>query len=545
MIHFTKILLLLMIILSLSTNSGYSFYSQFIIPSNPMEKDLLNKTGDLSDIEQALIASNIDPDLFPLYTSEILRWKNDIQAHLPPHASQKRIAQAIGYYLHDQVYTKYKFNATSLKEVFETGFFNCLSSTILMNILLRAFGIDAKTIVLPTHVYTMAILDGKNTEIENTIRDGLSISQDKASQERFNRLTGFNYDSNHKQKNVITWLESIGLLYSNRSYFEAKKGRHDDAFQNMIKAQALLSDAPSEQKNLTAGYLNYSYYTYKNNKKPLQAYLKTLSILEEGISRYPTQEALRGNYLKGLDIVLDKMIDLDTKDNEIDTILDSAKKYLIANDFKKIQKSRYIRTIVHSLRTNTNYNKAKKYLNTLWQINSQDQGTRDLVQEYSFSLVQHDLKSMHAVSKNTNILIELSNFPPTLTLDSLGCYYSGLARKYFNNSQFNDAVKIMLEAKKTLGDSRLIMQNGFVFAVNAAQYFVQSNNLQEALEFYTKALKFKKDRQVINNIGILYERLITEANNNQNQILVKQLLKQGQEIIPNNPRFRALLNKYS
>jgi len=535
---------LLTIILTITVNPGFTFYSKFITPSHDKEEQLLQNNHQFSDIEQALIASEVNPDTFDLYTSEILRWKNEIQESLPNYHSQKQIAQAIGHYLHGHVYTKYKFNATTLKEVFETGFFNCLSSTILMNILLKAFGIEAKTIVLPTHVYTLAIIDGVNTEIENTIREGLSISQDKASQKRFNQLTGFDYNSNSKQKVIITWTESIGLLYSNRSYFDAKKKDHYKAFQSMMKAQALLANAPSEQKNLTAGYLNYSYYTYKNENKPLQTYLKTLSILEEGMSRYPDQKALKGNYLKGLDIVLNKIIPMDNQDSNINTLMESAKNYLIANDFIKLQKSRYIRIIVHTLRTNVNYKKAKENIQFLWQLDSNDKDTQDLIQEYSFSLVQNELKNNTIISNNSFILKELSTFPSNLTSDSLGCYYSGLARKYFKNSQFKDSVDIMIEAKNKLGSTRLISQNGFVYAINSAQHFVQNDSIQEALQFYTKALQFKKDRQVLNNISILYERLVIEAVNKKKFTLVKQLLKQGKEVIPNDSRLKLLINKY-
>ncbi|MGL4367362.1 MAG: hypothetical protein ACRCTQ_03680 [Brevinemataceae bacterium] len=534
-------------ICSITFSPLYSFRSKFIITANEYEEMLLNQFDELSDIETALTASGIEPEYFDLYTAEILRWKQNIEDHLPDNASQRNIAQTIVFYLHDQVFSKYKLHATTLKDIFETGYFNCLSATVLVNILLRAFGIDAQTIVLPTHVYTLAVLDGQNTEIENTIKDGLSISENKSSQKKFNELTGFSYNNNKNKKILISWKESIGLLYSNQSYFNAKQKNYDLAFQNMMKAQALLHTAPSEQNNLIAGYLNYSYFNYKNPNAPLQSYLKTLSILEEGISRFPHYQNLKGNYLKGLDIVLEKMILLDSSEQELDTLISNAKEYLSAANFQKIQKSRYLRAVIHNLRTSQNLASAKNNIQKLWSLYPKDKDTANLIKEYTYKVIQTDLKSMNtrSISLNTNIINEFQKFPSELTQESLGCYYSGLSKKYFEIKKFNDSVNIMNRAKTDIGATKLITQNGFVYAVNSAQYFLERENYPRALHFYKQAVSFKDDKQVKENIGIIYEKLVSENLNNKNTIKAKELLNEGLNFLPENTRLKSLSVKTS
>ena len=518
----------------------YSFQSQFITYAHDHEAAFFQNIDNTEDVLGALIASGVDPVDYSFYTSEIERWKSEIDQSLPAKPTERQIATAIGVYVHTHVYTRYRLASTTLKDVFETGQFNCLSGTIVMNILLKAFGIEANSIVLPTHVYTVAILDGQTVEIENTIKDGLSISQDKAAQIRFNKLTGFDYADTKNKKAVVGWKETIGLLYSNRSYFDAQKSKHDDAFQNMMKAQVFLDNAPSEQKNLIAGYLNYSYYTYKKPKAPIENYLKTLSILEEGITRYPALESLKGNYLKGLDIVVEKMITLQAKEQDITRLLDDSQQYLHQEDFQKIQKSRHIRSALFQMRTNNNFVEAKKSIEQLWNINPKDKNTKDLIKEYSFLQTQKTLKDVPSTKSGANLLNDLMAFPLELTQEALGCYYSGVAQENFKKNDFEGAVQIMKDGKKHLGNIKLITQNGFVYAVNSAQNFINNKDYPKAIQFYKEALLFKNDRNVVNNLGILYEQLITKELGEKNKKEAVRLIEESRQIVPNHPSLRQL-----
>ena len=530
--------------ISLST-PVFGFYSQFIIPVHKYEEELLKNINNPTDILSALIASGVEPQNYSFYASEIQRWKKEIEESLLNNYTQHQLAQAIGYYLHDNVYTAYKLSSTTLKEIFETGYFNCLSGTILMNILLGSFGIETKSIVLPTHVYTFATLDNRPVEIENTIREGLSISNDKNAQERFNKLTGFNYESTKQQKVVISSEETVGLLYSNRSYFNTKKKEYSQAFQNMLKAQVFLAQTSSEQRNLIAGYLNYSYYIYKKPQAPIQEYLKTLSILEEGISRFPDYKNLKGNYLKGVDIILDKMISSQATTADIDYFVSSSKTFIDPKDYEKLQKIRYIRSSIHYLRTNNNFIEAKKNIKTLWEQNKTDKNTEVLIQEFSYNIVLDSINNPKNLQENPEIVNSLTEFPKNIVQESLGCYYSGLAKNNFNVKKFNNAVQIMIDGKQKIGNTRLIKQNGFVHSVNSAQYFIDNKEYLKAIQFYKYALDFKDDSNVINNLGILYEKTISYylSANNKNQAL--KLVQESKLLTPNHPALKDFHRKYS
>ncbi len=537
MFNTKKIIAFILLLSFTNTSLCYGFYSQFIEPANAHEENFLKNYQDTDDITAVLIASDVSPQDYFRYQSEINKWRQDIEDSLPYNASDEQIAKQIGYYLHDKVYKNYNLSSTTIKEVFERGLFNCLSATILMMIMLRSFGITVRSIVLPTHVYTLAILDGNNVEIENTMREGLAISQNPTVQRQFQRLTGFDYNTSSNQKTVVDWKETLGLLYSNRSYFDAKNSDFTSAFQNMMKAQVFLADIPSERQNLIAGYLNYSYYIYKKNNASLQEYLKTLSILEEGINRFPDYNTLKGNYLKGVDLVLEKMIKANAKNEELQHLVSTSEPYLTQNDYQKLQKSYYVRMSLHHMRTNKNIAEASYFIKGFWENNQNDKDAQNLIQEYLYSLVTNDLASPSRTVENPELLEMMGEFPDDLTKESLACYYSGLARNSYNSKNYTESVDTMVYARQKLGNHYLIIQNGFVYAVNSAQQFINGKNYLDAINLYKEALSFKTDRNVINNMSILYEQEITK-NMKNNKKEAERLIEESKQFTPNAPALR-------
>ncbi|MGL4387878.1 MAG: hypothetical protein ACRCTJ_00600 [Brevinema sp.] len=545
MLSLTNKFLALFVLLQLTVSPIFSFRSEFIEVDNHYEDLLFNDISSASDIEVSLIASGVEPELFSLYGSEIMRWKNEIQESLPFNTTQRQIAIAIGDYLHTHVFIKYRLSATTLKDVFEEGLFNCLSATVLMNLLLKLFGIEAKSIILPTHVYTLATLDGHMSEIENTIKDGLSISENKAAQDQFHKLTGFDYSNDFKKKVVISWNETIGLLYSNRSYFDAKKNNHNKAFQNMLKAQVFLAESPSEQTNLSIGYLNYSYNIYRNPHQALDVYLKTLSILEEGLSRYPLFANLKGNYLKGLGIVIEKMIETDSPSEKINDLLQGAKPYLDSNSFNKLEKMKLINETIFAMRNSKNFSNAKNNLTQLLYKYPSDASTKDLVKEYAYVRIKDSLDTAtDPTKKNINLIQEIQQLPKELINESLAFYYSEIARALFDKNSFQESINTMLDAKNIFGAIPLVKQNGFVYAVNSAQHYLKKDDLNNALKFYKESFHFKKDRQVIYNMGILYEKLAYEYASKKNIKKTKEIIQEGISLVPNNQRLKQLAEQY-
>lgn len=530
---------ILSLFLLICTTPVFAFRSQYIIPDGPIEDALLNSYQNVTPVEAALAASGIPEVMFASYTAEFRRWENEIRASLPRRASQYQIAEAILNYIHAKVFTRYQANTTTLMEVFQGGLFNCLSATVVNGLLLQAFGIEVRGVVLPTHVYLLATLDGRPTEIENTIAQGLLIAQDKALQNQFNTLTGFDYGGNSR-KVVISWPETVGILYSNRSYFNAQNRQYEQAFQNMMKAQSLLASASSEQSNLTAGYLNYSYVTFQRENRPAGDYLRVLEILQEGINRYPQQTALRANYTRGVGILLQHMITNGTQDEEIDQFMEQSRPYMIQKDYTALVKNRYPQQVSYYLRTVKDFPTAKKILISWFQRNPQGKDERSWVRTYCYELIQAELRSNSSLTPNIELLESLKEFPFEITGELYGHYYSELARRLFNAKKYEEAVATMESGLSTVGEEPYITENGFAMAVNSAVVYFNQRRYEEALGYYKRALAFKDSTKVTQDMAAAYGNLAAQAYNNQDFPLAKRWVAEGLTVVPKDRRLQEI-----
>ncbi|MGL5722732.1 MAG: hypothetical protein ACRCY4_10070, partial [Brevinema sp.] len=484
----------------------YAFRSRFIVPNNQLEDVMLTDYDSVSPVEAALVASGIPEQNIARYASEFKRWESEIRASLPPNATEHATAERILQYIHKNVFSKYNLSSTTLAEVFQNGQFNCVSSTIVNGLLLQAFGIEVKGVVLPTHVYLLAVLDGKPTEVENTISQGLQISQDKRLQDQFNSLTGFTYGG-ATRKNVISWAETTGILYSNRSYFDAQRRQYEQAFQNMMKAQALLASAPSEQSNLTAGYLNYSYYAFQSKNRPSEDYLKALEVLQEGIERYKGLSSLKGNYSSGVGILLQRMITNNTSNEEIDNFLESSRPYMPARDYSQLVEGRYPQQLQYYLKDKKDYEAAKSVLSAWYAKNPNGKEQRAWVRNYFLELIQNDLRDASKTSPNPQLVNDLSVYPVAISAELFGHYYSQIAQRLFNARRYEAAVALMEDALQNYGRQQLITDNGFAMAVNSAVQFFNQSNYEQALGFYKRALVFKNNNQVSRDMVTVYGNL--------------------------------------
>ena len=313
----------------------------------------------------------------------------------------------------------------------------------------------------------------------------------------------------------------------------------------MIKAQVFLVNTPSEQYNLYTGYLNFSTSIYRKKRGPIQDYLKTISILEEGIERFPKNKKLKKNYTVGVNVVLEKMMQAQAIEGDIDLFLDSTQTFLDPKDYQVLKKMRYMRTSIHYLKTNQNLVAAKKNIKNLWEYDKKDNNIKYLIQEFSYNLVQNNIKNPKNLTEDLTLIDSISEFPKDLTQEPLGNYYSGLAENNFNAKKFNDAIQIMQKGREKIGNTRLIKENGFIFSVNSAQYFIDSKENLRAIEFYKYALDFKNDRNVIHNLGILYAQTIHISLSENNEKLVSDLIAESKKITPNHPSLRDLHKKYS
>lgn len=69
---------------------------------------------------------------------------------------------------------------SQLSRIFETGEFNCISSSLLYIVAARKLGLEVDGVVLPSHAFVQLRLPGETIEIETTSFNGFGIEHDEA-----------------------------------------------------------------------------------------------------------------------------------------------------------------------------------------------------------------------------------------------------------------------------------------------------------------------------------------------------------------------------
>jgi len=267
----------LLLFVLLSAVPGRAYISKFIdIPADSKEAQFLQNPAQFSLAEGGLIASGI-------YTEDNLKKLNNIIAESKKitDPDKKALAKKIFEFMHKTVLKKYIADATTLENVLKSSHFNCVSSTLIYNILLDQQGITAKAVVLPSQEHVFSILKFDTpVEAEATSPYGFDAANNPEIQANLKKLTGAVYSSQAKDRIEVDNIGLLAFLYVNRAYFASQKKDNYNAFQYMLKAAAIYPGSAIVATNTASAFVNYSADLI--DKKD---FAKAMSILEEAMDK--------------------------------------------------------------------------------------------------------------------------------------------------------------------------------------------------------------------------------------------------------------------
>ena len=81
--------------------------------------------------------------------------------------STKKIVKTVFNTVHEQIFYKYELN-NQFCEVFETGFYNCVSASGMYSYFFARLGIPHMMVQIPGHVYVMVMHDDETWVVEST-----------------------------------------------------------------------------------------------------------------------------------------------------------------------------------------------------------------------------------------------------------------------------------------------------------------------------------------------------------------------------------------
>lgn len=147
---------------------------------------------------------------------------------------QKEFAESLNVLLHKFFFKKYKADADAFSESVNSGYYNCVSSSILYMLLLHHFGMEAVPVQTTEHVFvSVCFSDGSKIDVETTNAYGFDPGKKKEVLDELGKVTGFSYVKQKIYKNRfnISLKSLLVLPVHNRSAYYTRIGRHKEALR--------------------------------------------------------------------------------------------------------------------------------------------------------------------------------------------------------------------------------------------------------------------------------------------------------------------------
>lgn len=149
-------------------------------PLTPLEQELVDDAVDRhldqhDLLDAALIASGATtPAALAALRGRIEPRISEVEAAVRDIADDRLRGQALLDALHRKLLKHYVATASSLLDVIERGEYNCVTATVLYNLVADRVGLIVKAVVIPSHVYSLLFTGTGATEVETTSVGGFA-----------------------------------------------------------------------------------------------------------------------------------------------------------------------------------------------------------------------------------------------------------------------------------------------------------------------------------------------------------------------------------
>src|SRR5574341_68053 len=250
----------------------------------------------LSLEQAALIASGVSQRDLLKYIQKIDSIYNQIALRWPiKKLTPLQKGKLILHFLHGSVLKNYQPSVTEIQRTLDTGDYNCVSSTLLFNILCARFNVQTIGIEVPTHVYS-AILNRRSEkeifEIQTTIPQGALISSQNLL--KLNEFISHPHIQTWQGKRRVTDVPLIAVIYYNRGTYWILKGDYSQALPFYRSVYRLDPHFPNLIPLLAELYtgLGNKYFEKEDYAKAIQMYRECLPYLKKTTNKLPLSENL-------------------------------------------------------------------------------------------------------------------------------------------------------------------------------------------------------------------------------------------------------------
>lgn len=251
-------------------------------PKGSLEEALFEDARDgtfhrLSLEQAALIASGVSSrDLLKyiqkidsLYNHIALRWSMAKRSDIDK-------GKIILNFLHRTTFKTYHPYATEIQQTLDHGRFNCVSSTLLFNILCERFQVNTQGIEIPTHIYS-GIVDPHSKkiaqEVQTTSPLGFWIKEIP-----YNEFISHPDIQSWKGKRFVGKVALVAVIYYNRGIYWISQKNYGKALPYYRRAYELDPSFPNLKTLLAALYNEWGNQFFET-----EIYLKAIETYRTGL----------------------------------------------------------------------------------------------------------------------------------------------------------------------------------------------------------------------------------------------------------------------
>ena len=282
-------------------------------------QDVLNgKWNNFDLLRAAFITEGMrDPRLINTYDAQLDALVARVIAVMRTSGNtcQQALARALFEAMHKEILTSgYSLDSTELSKVMSTGSFNCVSATVLFNVLAEKAGLDVSALEMPGHAKSrVRFADGLLMDIETTAPTWFAMQTDRERHEATllriapapaqtepataqnavapsQAIAEAELIANQREINAV---QLIATIYYNIGVDLHAKKRYPEAAAANIKALYLDKDNKQAWTNLIASLNNWALDLADESKGG--RYQEAAAILDQGVALDPTYADFRTN----------------------------------------------------------------------------------------------------------------------------------------------------------------------------------------------------------------------------------------------------------
>jgi len=208
-------------------------------------------------------------------SSLIIAQAPSLEVRLDPIVEAQERAEAALAFMHETILKRYDERQTRLDVLLSRGSYNCVSSGVLYAIFLKALGLKVWGVRTADHAFCRVQAGDKAFDVETTSAYGFDPGTRKEFTDSFGRITGYSYvpPSNYGDRRDVGEVGLLGLILFNRTAFSSARRDYAQAVPPAVDAYALLQDAESHERMITAVLNLASWYGINGRFEDALAFL--------------------------------------------------------------------------------------------------------------------------------------------------------------------------------------------------------------------------------------------------------------------------------